>query len=163
MFHYIELTRLNLLEKRKENAEIFKNKFKAEEYSDYKEASKFSKQLIFPIGKAACLTDKRLDEINIMANTNYAFNKIEPLPVAYDDIEYDNDVDWLYGIISVDVNGNVVSYSLPFDDEDLEAKESNSNVNNNSLLDATFNYLHNRNLEYRKLKLQKIYEKLKNN
>ena len=162
MFHYLELCRLNLLDKRKENAELLKEKFNALEYSDYNKALKSRKELIYPIGKAANLTLKRLDEINIMANTNYDFNYHELVPYTFYDTCYKEEDNEIEGIVSVDVNGNVVSYSLPFDEEDKEALTYDSNVNKNGLLNACLNYLKNRNQDEFKNETLKVYKKIKN-
>ncbi|MBQ7241054.1 MAG: radical SAM protein [Bacilli bacterium] len=163
MFHYIELNRLNLLEKRKENADILKEKFNALEYSDYTKVQNKHKEMIYAIGKAANLTLKRLDEINVMGNTNYDFNFAEIIPDSFPDytsyVEEDNE---LYGIVTIDVNGNVVSYSLPFDEEDREANVYDSNVNKHGLLNASLNYIKNKNQDEFKKRTKKICENIKN-
>ena len=162
MFHYMELCRLNLLDKRKENAEILKEKFNASEFDDYNNAPKRNKEMIYPIGKAENLSLKRLDEINIMANTNYDFNYQELIPFAFEDPNYKEEENKISGIVNVDVNGNVVSYSLPFDEEDKESKLNNSNVNNLGLLNACINYKKNKNQEEFKNRVRKVYERIKN-
>lgn len=163
MFHYIELNRLNLLDKRNENAEVLKEKFNALEYSDYTKSEKRSKEKIYAIGKAANLTLKRLDEINVMGNTNYDFNFTEIIPDSFPDytfyVEEDNE---LYGVVTIDVNGNVVSYSIPFDEEDREAKVYDSNVNKHGLLKASLNYIKNKNQDDFKKRTKKICENIKN-
>jgi len=162
MFHYIELNRLNLLDKRKENADILKEKFNALEYSDYTKAQNRHKEMIYAIGKAANLTLKRLDEINVMGNTNYDFNFSEIIPDSFPDytsyVEEDNE---LYGVVTIDVNGNVVSYSLPFDEEDREANVYDSNVNKHGLLNASLNYIKNKNQDEFKKRTKKICENIK--
>ena len=162
MFHYLELCRLNLLDKRKENADLLKEKFNALEYSDYNRAPKNHKEMIYPIGKAANLTLKRLDEINVMANTNYDFNYHELVPFTFNDTFYDENKNTISGIVNVDVNGNVVSYSLPFDQEDKEALTYDSNVNKNGLLNACLNYIKNKNQDEFKNETLKVYKKIKN-
>lgn len=163
MFHYIELNRLNLLDKRKENADILKEKFNALEYSDYTKVQNRHKEMIYAIGKAANLTLKRLDEINVMGNTNYDFNFAEIIPDSFPDytsyVEEDNE---LYGVVTIDVNGNVVSYSLPFDEEDREANVYDSNVNKHGLLNASLNYIKNKNQDEFKKRTKKICENIKN-
>jgi len=161
-FHYLELCRLNLLDKRTENAEILKEKFNASDYFDYSKAPKNSKELIYPIGKAANLTLKRLDEINIVKNTNYDFNYYELVPYTFYDTCYNEEDNEIEGIVSVDVNGNVVSYSLPFDEEDNEALTYDSNINKNGLLNACLNYINNKNQDDFKNETLKVYKKIKN-
>ncbi len=162
MFHYLELQRLNLFEKRQKNAEVLKEKFNASEYFDYKDANKRNKDLIYPIGKAANLSLKRLDEINILKNTNYDFNNGSIVPTIAFDTTYLEEDNELYGVVNVDVNGNIVSYSLPFDEEDNEANRYDSNVNKHGLLNASLNYIKNKNQDDFKKRTKRNYLKIKN-
>lgn len=159
MFHYLELIRLNLLEKRTKNVEYLKQNFNAIDYLDHNKVQKSYKEYIYPIGNASNLTLKRLDEINILGNTNYVFN---PLVVPETELSpfYCEEENEILGIISVDVNGNVVSYSLPFDEEDNEAIRNDSNVNKYGLKNATINYIKNHDSRDFKIRSKKIYDNI---
>lgn len=139
MFHYMELNRLNLLETRQENAEVFKGKFKAEDYSDYQNAPQVQRQLIYPIGRASHLSSERLNEINKMGHTNYAINNRDLQGNSPSNIFYMESTDTLGGIINIDVNGNVTSSVTTFEKEDEESKKCNSNINELGLLQAALN------------------------
>lgn len=139
MFHYMELNRLNLLETRQENAEVFKDKFKAEDYSDYQNAPQVQRQLIYPIGRASHLSSERLNEINKMGHTNYAINNRDLQDNSPSNIFYMESTDTLGGIINIDVNGNVTSSVTTFEKEDEESKKCNSNINELGLLQAALN------------------------
>lgn len=139
MFHYMELNRLNLLETRQENAEVFKDKFKAEDYSDYQNAPQVQRQLIYPIGRASHLSSERLNEINKIGHTNYAINNRDLQGNSPSNIFYMESTDTLGGIINIDVNGNVTSSVTTFEKEDEESKKCNSNINELGLLQAALN------------------------
>ena len=160
MFHYLELIRLNILEKCTKNVEYLKQNFNAIDYLDHNKAPKSYKEYIYPIGNASNLTLKRLDEINILGNTNYAFNPVV-VPETKLNPFYCEEENEILGTICVDVNGNVVSYSLPFDEEDNEAIRYDSNVNKHGLLNATINYINNHDSRDFKIRSKEIYDNIK--
>ncbi len=136
IFHYLEFRRLGLLEKRNQIAQILNKELHAIDFNSYKGSIYRRSDLIYPIGKAANLSKQRLDEINMMGNTNYVF---ETYPVSTYNFDYDNENDTLVGSVSVDVNGDIVSFPSPFDKEDYEGKTIECNVNNYGILNAALN------------------------
>lgn len=138
MFHYLEFCRLGLLDKRENNFKVLNEELGAKNYADYRYASKIRREVIYPCGKAAHLTEKRLDEINIKGKTNYVIN---PFYVVTYNIDYNSDDNIISGAVNVDVNGNVVPFPNSFENEDYYALNFNSNVNNNGLLNSVLNII----------------------
>lgn len=160
MFHYLEFCRLGLLEKREDNFEILKEELGAKNYADYRYASKIRKEVIYPCGKAANLTDKRLDEINIKGKTNYVIN---PYYVVTYNLDYDATDNKVFGAVNVDVNGNVVPFPNSFDSEDYYAECYESNVNNSSLLNCILNIINEKSITREENKDVKSLKKVQRN
>lgn len=142
MFHYLELQRLNLLEKRKINAKIFIDKFGAEEYGRINYNDPPVWEFIYRIGRAKRLTPERLEEINSLSNTKY---RVDDDTMDYFvqtvSVDYHANKNSITGTISVDVNGNITAYGVSFEDEDEEVEKYNSNINELGLARATINYI----------------------
>lgn len=142
-FHHIELERLGLLRRRNENALILKEQFGAKDYASYETSPS---NTLYPKGNALTLSDERLAEINEKYNTQYVVAKNPKLIHNYDSInEVNADFSWeyntFYGVINVDVNGNVCASGQSFDIEDEEATEYNSNINDLGFLRASINHI----------------------
>ena len=142
-FHHIELEKLGLLRKRNENVLMLKEKFDAKDYISYESTPSYN---LYPIGNAFTLSDERLAEINEKYNTQYIVDRDPKFVHNYDCInkvnaDYDKDFNTLYGVINVDVNGNVCASGQSFDIEDEEAIEYNSNINDLGLLNASINHI----------------------
>ena len=141
-FHHMELERLGLLRRRNENAEVLKEKFNAKDYGSYETSPS---NMLIPKGNTLTLSDDRLAEINERYNTRYTIAK-DKFAKNYDclsvfNTDYDRDKNLFYGVINVDVNGNVCARGQSFDIEDEEAVEYNSNINDLGLLNATVNFI----------------------
>lgn len=146
MFHYLELNRLNILDKRNENAKVFKEQFEGLEYGDFNEVSKFNgkviNQAIRRRGRATGLTKERLDEINSLSESKYVLEDDAYTNSLY----YFNSYYNLYknvfnGTYTIDVNGNITGYGLPFDEEDIEKNKYSSNVNEIGMYQSMLNYI----------------------
>ena len=143
MFHYIELNRLNLLEKRKANAQVFKEEFGAEDYGYFEDGDHRTKELIESKGRALKITEERLEEINSMSKKQYELSDVLGLthgPLYYYDLEIDEKNNSIYGIVNVDVGGNIVAAGQSFASEDEEHNKYSSNINELGLLEALKNY-----------------------
>ena len=142
MFHYLELQRLNLLEKRNFNAKIFIDKFGAEEYGRINYNDPPVWEFICKIGRAKNITPERLEEINSLSNTKY---RIDDDTMDYFvqtvSVDYHANKNSITGVITVDVNGNITGYGESFEDEDDEVEEYDSNINELGLATATENYI----------------------
>ncbi len=124
IFHEIELKKRNLLDLRNRNLAIYKRNgfFDFSEYST-NEYSNFFTSLTNK-GRCQRLTPERLEQINGMSRRQYLINTIATTTHPFTDIKDD----YVTGNISVDVNGNLISYGLSFEEEDKEAYESGINV-----------------------------------
>ena len=155
IFHYIELNRLGLLEKRNENTKVFKELFNAEAYGDYEEKSEYNKKRIEPKGRALRLSQERLDEINKMSDKKYVLSEVYSIDLTGVQLYYnslDKEVD---GVICVDVNGNIVPTSRSFEDGDREQTKYKSNINELGLINSLINYS-----EYYKEEYKRFYREL---
>ncbi len=164
-FHHMELERLGLLRLRKDNADKLKEKFGANEYISYESTPTSN---LYPIGNALTLSDDRLAEINEKYGTQYTVSRNPKYIHNYDCVskvnaDYDKNYNTLYGVINIDVNGNICASGQSFDTEDEEAFEYNSNVNNLGLLGATINHINYYrrliNEKYKGTELEEAYHK----
>ena len=162
-FHHLELERLGLLRRRNENAEVLKEKFNAKDYGSYDTTPS---NMLIPKGNALTLSDERLAEINEKYNTRYTIARNNKFSPNYDSVnvfnaDYDRDKNTFYGVINVDVNGNVCARGQSFDIEDEEAAEYNSNINDLGFLNASVNFINHyrtlRNEIYKGTSLEKIH------
>ena len=136
MFHLTELERLKIKEKRDHNIQLLKEYFGATEFGKLQENDITNKRLIIPIGRAKNLTEERIKEINSRSEIEYSLSSFNNWiqPETY---YKDNKV---YGTIDIDVNGNVVSYGLSFEDEDEEAEKTGININRMDFEDAMISF-----------------------
>ncbi len=143
MFHFLELNRLKLFDIRVKNAIVFKELFNALDYASFDDTSFSNKKVIMPIGRALKLSSERLEEINNMSDSKYSLSEycVEKNPWSSFNASYNLFNYVVDGTISIDVNSNVVAYSLPFDDEDAEKLKYNSNINEIGLSRAILNYI----------------------
>ena len=155
-FHYVELKRLKLLEKRMNNARILKEMFGAYDYASFEDKT-VKRRSIIKAGRAESLTEERLKEFSGISDKTYflADYRILDRPFAP---YYEEETRLVYDKVYVDVNGNVTDIELSFDEEDNEADKYFSNVNEIGLLESILNY-RNYSLETHK-KYIKEYEKV---
>ena len=140
-FHYLELVRLGLLEKRQHNAQVFTQLFASGDYGSFEEPRCLNK-LINPIGKTLKLSPERLGEINRLSGINYRIASETELKMLTDnEVEYDAETNSVDGRVSIDVYGNVTAYSLSFDSEDEEIYKYSSNINEIGLYRAILNFI----------------------
>ncbi len=159
VFHYVELKRLNLLEKRINNARILKEIFGAYDYASFEDKTR-KKRNIIKAGRAESLTEERLKEFSDISEKDYilADYRILDRPFAP---YYEEETGLVYDKVYVDVNGNVTDIELSFDEEDNEVDKYISNINEIGLLESILNYriysleTHNANIE----EYKKVYDK----
>jgi len=124
IFHYLELEKKGLLNKRNDNLNRLSNGgfYNFSEYGKNELVNYFC--YLTNKGRAKMLTPERLSEINYISKKKYIVNTLydEPHPETF--IE-DNKVE---GNITINVYGYVVSYGLSFEEEDKEAFETSFNV-----------------------------------
>ena len=141
IFHLLQLEKKNLKEKRDKNVEFLKENFNTKEFGDekrLKDESQYAKhQILQPIGRAKNLKIERLNEINSLVLVKYIVYPV----ITWDHPTSKIDGNRIRGVTSIDVNGNIVSYSLSFEEEDLEALKSKANINNLSFKEALNNFL----------------------
>lgn len=141
IFHLLQLEKKNLKEKRDKNVEFLKENFNTKEFGDekkLKDESQYAKyQPLQPIGRAKNLKIERLNEINSLVLVKYIVHPV----ITWDHPTSKIDGNMIHGVTSIDVNGNIVSYSLSFEEEDLEALKSKANINNLSFKEALNNFL----------------------
>ncbi len=139
MFHNIELNRLNLLEKRRANAEIFKREFGAKDYGSIEDKDVKYGRLIESKGRALNLTPERLQEINGMSRVRYQLSSdlgITYGPLYYFDMCIEEEKNKIDGTIYIDTDGNIVTSAQSFAREDEEHGLYNANVNEFGLIGA---------------------------
>ena len=142
MFHYLELQRLNLLEKRNFNAKIFIDKFGAKEYGKDDKKDKVDQVQYKRLGRAKNITDEMLAYINSLSNTKYVLSDdTMDYFIRTVSVDYHANKNSITGVITVDVNGNITGYGESFEDEDDEVEEYDSNINKLGLTTATENYI----------------------
>lgn len=153
VFHMMELDRLDLLEKRKENIKILKEFFGLQTHTSMKKDDFYKTRGLLYAGRAKNISKERLAEINSMLPFNYVISKnfapVDKVPQIVDE----NNIS---GTFYVDVYGYVIrTKNSEFILEDAEARESNINLNEMSLVDATNAFgtycKEQRELEYAKL------------
>ncbi|MCH5167593.1 MAG: radical SAM protein [Erysipelotrichales bacterium] len=139
IFHQLELDRLKLRDKRDYNLEVMRslniNWNFADNFGREEENSNMSKGLL-KLGRAARLTQKRLDGINAISKQKYTFTPYidkHPYTVV--------DGDSVIGNITIDVYGNIVTYSRPFIDEDREAEKTKLNIMKMPFRDAVCDFV----------------------
>lgn len=141
MFHYLELKRLKLYEERMKNTKILKEKFNAKDYGSLEEPDdkKSLGRVIYPVGRAATLTEERLNEINKMINTkNYLLMNLRSV---YGNLsEYNEEKNIIKGFINIDVQGNVTGNDLSFVEEDDLVDKYESNINEIGIIKAVCNH-----------------------
>ncbi len=160
-FHHMELERLGLLRRRNENATVLKKKFNAKDYGSYETSQS---NTLIPKGNTLSLSDERLAEINERYKTRYTKVK-DKFANNYDclsvfNADYDRDKNLFYGVINVDVNGNVCARGQSFDIEDEEAVEYNSNINDLGFLNASVNFINHYRALRNELYKGTIYEQI---
>ena len=155
VFHYVELKRLKLWDKRMNNARILKEIFDAYDYGSFEEKSKNSRYIV-KTGRAVSLTERRLKEFSDISEISFILDDYRIIDRAFAPY-YDEETNVVYDKVYVDVNGNVTDTELSYDEEDTEAAKYLSNVNEIGLLNAILNYReytlddHNKNIkEYKK-------------
>ena len=142
MFHYLELQRLNLLEKRNFNAKIFIDKFGAKEYGKDEKKRLVDQVQYKRLGRAKNITDEMLAYINSLSNTKYVLSDdTMDYFIRTVSVDYHANKNSITGVITVDVNGNITGYGESFEDEDDEVEEYDSNINKLGLTTATENYI----------------------
>ena len=134
IFHMLEIEKKGFLRKREENYRNLCSEFMVNEYfHEYGERKSVVYDLL---GRAKNLTPLRLDKINRMANNYYI---ISDAYIAAG-TTYSLVGNTLKGNLAIDVNGNVVTNSRPYIQEDEESKQYEGNVNKKTLKLAICSY-----------------------
>lgn len=136
IFHMLELDRLGLRALRDKNLQILKELFDVIEYG--KSFENGEKTFLSYCGRAETLTKERLAEINQNEGCNYVLTEgvrtmIQPETKIWGS--------WVFGYLPVDINGNIVSYGQSFNEEDIEANEINTNINQVGFRGAVRNFV----------------------
>ena len=141
-FHQLELDRLNLNEKRKNNFIKLEELFNAEDYGKPEANPRYNNSLVFKLGRAKRITAERLAQINENLKAKIVIDDlVSYLPEYSFNVYYDTDADKVDGCVSVDANGHIVAYQLSFDDEDEEQKRYNADINELGFKKALINYI----------------------
>ena len=141
MFHYLELDRLNIFQERQKNASVLKKYFRAREYGEIS-LEEESELILLDKGKAKNITNERLKEINSLSNSKYYLSEDDINSLLFNrKINYNIESNNFPGILNIDVNGNLVGYSLSFDEEDNDQYNFDGNINKLGLKIALENYM----------------------
>lgn len=135
IFHKLELQRLGLMELRNKNFEVLKRLFGSEEHGiSYEKSNSY----LSCVGRAEKLSSQRLSFINSMIEGNYIVKPgVRTMNQPETFIHNGN----VFGYLSIDVNGNIVSYGQSYSEEDEESKRICTNVNKVGFTNAVNNFI----------------------
>ena len=143
LFHKLEWKRLGIEETIDRNFKEYKELFDIKKYPINETYCKVS---LTEKGKAVKLTQQRINEITKNKYIHYYFKEIE----KDDNLSYEDNR--IHGKICIDVNGNIVDYSMSFNEED-EFSSNGLNVNLfpfNEIVKVYINDYKDRNYSFRK-------------
>lgn len=141
LFHRMEWDRLDLTERIEDNYDKYNSTIGIDKFLD---DDRFKSIVLFNKGRAKKLSTSRLDELK---KKYYVYYKVKD-EEATNELSYDGDN--IFGKICIDVNGNLVDFSVSYEEEDMCSNEG-FNINYNLLRDIIYDYIDSKNKNKKKI------------
>ena len=142
VFHRLEWDRLEINDRIEHNFERYRDTVGIEKFL---EDDRFKNVVLFKKGRARNITSQRIDQLR---KEYYITLKLR------DDTE-ENKLSYIdnciFGKICIDVNGNIVDFSVSYDEEDM-CSNGEYNVNNYPFVDIIYDYIDSKNKGFQKIK-----------
>ena len=135
LFHRLEWNRLSITNLINNNYDLY-NKYL--ELKKFLNDDSYKNITIYNKGKAKFITDERIKELKRRYYIDYKIKELEEVNELY----YDENK--IYGKVFIDVNGNLVDFSISYDEEDNQS-DYYYNVNNYPLKDIIYDYIDEKN------------------